>query len=273
LTSHPTEPSPGSSRKSTLTTLLIALSIALLVGFATTVVLGLIPPRLLDPTWQLRLCSLLIENAGVAGVGLGLLHLAAYLDRDNPQLQRRLQDLRHWAAAAALGFLLLIPLQGLAVARGLNNASLTQDRQLRQVDRTLEQLRQSIRSAPDVASLQRRIPASMANNVGTFALQQPLPELRAQLLDLIDTAQNRAKSSRRTPTPESLWPLIQSTLRVLVTAPVYAVAFAAMSVNVKKNESLLDQIWLSWRRRRLRNNRRWPYPQWFKLPWLKRSRR
>lgn len=244
------------SRTGAVSSLLAALSTALLVAFAALVVLELLPPRLLDPAWQWRLCSVLIDNAAVAAVGLGMLHLAAYLDPDDEQLERRIQGLRLWAAAAALGFLLLIPLQGLAVARGLSNASLNQSRQLRQVDRNLAQLRQAIQSAPDLASLQRRIPASLANSVGPVALQQPLPVLRAQLLSLVDRAQQRTNARLRPPTPDSLWPLIQRTLRVLLCAPVYAMAFAAMSVNVETDLSLLDRLRLAWLNRRTHNSRR-----------------
>lgn len=251
----PTEsrlPSPSSS----LSSLLAALSTALLVGFAVAMVLELLPVRLLEPAWQWRLCSFLIDNAAVAAVGLGLLHLAAYVDSDNQSCQKRLRNLRPWAAAAALGFLLLIPLQGLSVARGLRNATISQNSQARQVNRNLFQLRQAIESAPDLASLQQRIPASLANSVGPLVFQQPLPAIKAQLLTLVDQAQKRASAPIKPPTQEALWPLVQRSLRVLLAAPVYAMAFAAMSVDPETNLSLLDRWASAWRDRRRRDNGR-----------------
>jgi len=69
---------------------------------------------------------------------------------------------------------LLIPLQAGTVVRGLGNANLVQSRQLRQVNQTLAALREKIQSAPDLASLQSRIPVDLASTVGPVALQQPL---------------------------------------------------------------------------------------------------
>ena len=229
--------------------LLALLSTVLLVGFASTVLPNLLPLSLLDPDWQWRLSGSLINNAPVAVVGLGLLHLAAMLNPEDEQLRRRIQSLRLWAAAAALGFLLLVPLQAMAVARGLGNVSLYQSRGLRQVDREFAELRRQIQSAPDLASLQLRIPGSLASSIGPLALQQPLPRLRSQVLSLVDQAQQRARARFSPPAPSSLWPVIQRSLQVLISAPAYALAFAAMSVNSKENVSLLDRLLFAWSHR------------------------
>ena len=233
--------------------LLAALSTALLIGFAAACLLGLLPPQLLDPDWQWRFSGLLIDNGPVAVVAFGLLHLAAYIDAQNDRLQRRLAALGPWAAAAALGFLLLIPLQGLAVARGLSTASLQSSRQLRQVDSTLIQLRQDIQAAPDAATLQRRLPPSLASAIGPVALQQPLPQLRSQVLALVDQAQQRSTARLGGGVnPAALWPVIQRSLRVLLIAPAYAAAFAAMVFKPGAELSRLDIVLRSCSRLRLR---------------------
>lgn len=250
LRSHSSISGPNSAA---IARLLAALSTALLIGFAAACLLGLLPPQLLDPDWQWRFSGLLINNGPVAVVAFGLLHLAAYIDAQNDRLQRRLAALGPWAAAAALGFLLLIPLQGLAVARGLSTASLQSSRQLRQVDSTLSQLRQDIQAAPDAATLQRRLPPSLASAVGPVALQQPLPQLRSQVLALVDQALQR--SSARLGggvNPAALWPVIQRSLRVLLIAPAYAAAFAAMVFKPGAELSRLDIFLFSWSRLLLR---------------------
>jgi len=234
------------SSSSAIKRLLAPLSACLLVGFAAAVVLDLLPPQLLDPAWQWRISGVLIDNAPVAAVGLGLLHLAAYLDPGDQQLARRVHGLHRWAAAAALGFVLLIPLQAGTVVRGLGNANLMQSRQLRQMNQKLAALREKIQSAPDLASLQSRIPVDLASTVGPEALQQPLTVLRAQLLSVLDVAQRQASSNLSSLPTTSLWPLIKRSLRVLVSAPAYAVAFAAMSVRAKDELSLLDRLLRSW---------------------------
>jgi len=242
--------------------LLGALSTALLIGFATACVFGLLPPRLLDPQWQWRFSGILIDNAPVAVVGFGLLHLAAYIDPANDNLQRRIAGLSRWATAAVLGFLLLIPLQGLAVARGLSTASLQHSRQLRQFNSTLAQLRQDIQSAPDAASLQRRLPASLASAIGPVALQQPLPQLRAQVLALVDQVQHRGSARLGGGvTISSHGPVILRSLRVLLSAPAYAAAFAAMVFQPGAELSLLDRFLRSWNRLSLRPWRLGPKPK------------
>jgi len=98
--------------------------------------------------------------------------------------------------------------------------------------------REEIQSAPDLASLQSRIPVDLASTVGPVSLQQPLPVLRAQQLWVLDQAQRQASSSLSSLPNTSLWLLIKRSLRVLVSAPAYAVAFAAMSVRAKDELSL-----------------------------------
>ena len=255
-----TRSSISAQKSAAIARLLATLSTALLIGFAAACLLGLLPPQLLDPDWQWRLIGSLIDNGPVAVVGFGLLHLAAYIDSKNVSLQKRIVALGPWAAAAALGFLLPIPLQGLAVYRGLSTASFQSNRQLRQFDSSLAQLRKDIQQAPDAATLQRRLPSSLASAIGPVALQQPLPQLRAQVLDLVNQAQQRASARLGGGvTPSSLWPVVQPSLRVLLIAPAYAAAFAAMVFKRGAELSLLDR-WLSslnsWRLRPLRPLRR-----------------
>jgi hypothetical protein len=57
--------------------------------------------------------------------GLALLRLACFLDPDDPLLERRHRRCSRLAMAAALGFLLLLPLQtsaGLRQSRGITTA-------------------------------------------------------------------------------------------------------------------------------------------------------
>jgi hypothetical protein len=252
----PVSPNLPSSRSGRLSRLLTLLSAALLVGFAAAMVVVMIPPRLLAADWQWRFSGALIDNGPAALVGLGLLHLAAYLDARNTRLKDCVSGLHRWAAAAAVGFLLLIPLQVVAGVRGLSNASLNEKRQLGQLDQRLAEVRQAIRTAPDLASLQRRIPPEVASSLGPLALQQPLPQLKAQLLTLLDQTQQQFAARLSAPRTSRLWTVIERSLRVVISAPAYAVAFAAMSVRKVSEPSLLDQLLLSWGRWRRRRGRR-----------------
>ena len=53
-----------------------------------------------------------------------------------------------------------------------------------------------------------------------MALQQPLPQLRTQVLALVDQALQRASARLGGGvTPSSLWPVVQRSLRALLIAP------------------------------------------------------
>ena len=72
-----------------ITAQLVAVATALLLVFLAALLPQLLPLRLLEPAWQLRLCGVLAENGVLPLMALGLLFLASYLDPDNylhPQL-------------------------------------------------------------------------------------------------------------------------------------------------------------------------------------------
>jgi hypothetical protein len=90
-------------------------SISLLVVFTSTVLGSILPARLMDPVWQLSTTATLINNAPVALVGLAGMHLANHLDPGHSILRRRLSVSARLARFAGVGFLLLVPVQLMAV--------------------------------------------------------------------------------------------------------------------------------------------------------------
>ena len=100
---------------------LSVVALVLFVLFVSLVAAVLFPVQLLDPAWQLRLAGTLINTAAFPLLGLALLQIAAELGPHDPQLKNRARLCSQLAVAAALGFLLLLPLQtitGLALALG-----------------------------------------------------------------------------------------------------------------------------------------------------------
>ena len=88
-----------------------ALSLALLGIFLTAVLVSAWPPKLLDAQWHLALTADLINNGSLALVGALLTPLALAFDPSSKRLRTRNKAFHQWALAAAIGFLLLIPLQ------------------------------------------------------------------------------------------------------------------------------------------------------------------
>lgn len=87
------------------------LASVLVVAFTASVIATILPLRIADPAWQFRFTGTLIDNAPVPLIGLGLFHLAVFINPSSRHLQRRRQSFSAFAMAAALAFFLLIPLQ------------------------------------------------------------------------------------------------------------------------------------------------------------------
>lgn len=130
-----------------LARLLAVLSIVLLVVFLAAVLTTALPPKLLDPQWQLQLIAVLVNSASMALIGALLLPLAVGFHPDNQRLLARRNACRRWALAAAIGFLLLLPLQAYAAWSFHSTVTGNQQQQTSQASQKLADLRQAINSA------------------------------------------------------------------------------------------------------------------------------
>jgi hypothetical protein len=105
--------------------------------FLASVFTTALPLKLLDPQRQLQFVAALINNAALALVGALLLPLAVWFDPGKHRLRARHNAFRRWTFAAALGFLLLVPLQGYAAWKFYRNVSINQEQQTTQSSRKL----------------------------------------------------------------------------------------------------------------------------------------
>lgn len=220
------------------------LAICLLILYGLVVLAAILPPRLLDPAWQLRFTNALINNGFLALLGLAVLHLAAYLDPANPYLIRRRDNFAALALAAVLGFLLLIPLQGYAVWRGVSNANSQQSSQLRQVTGRVSAVRDAINKSTSTQDLQGRLQALRVPPLSAADLAQPLPVLRKTMLETLERTEIRAGDQLRGIQPLGLWPIIQGSIRAVLSALVLVVGFAGFSRRRGWSMTLL-QSWLA----------------------------
>jgi hypothetical protein len=176
-------PTPAIAPNPALARLLAPLSIVLLVVFLAAVLTTALPPRLLDPQWQLQAIAVLVNSASLALIGALLLPLAVWVDPGNQRLRARRNALRRWALAAALGFLLLVPLQGLAGWRLHSTVTGSRQEQLSQASQKLADLRQAISSATSHKELQARVQQLFGPSAGLSPAEQrtPIGELRPML--------------------------------------------------------------------------------------------
>jgi len=224
-------PSPVIPAHPGLARLLAALSIVLVMVFLASVLTTALPPKLLDPQWQLQFATTLISYATLALVGALLLPLAVWVDPDNQRLRARRNALRRWALAAAVGFLLLVPLQGWAGWRFYSTATSNQQRQLSQASQKLADLRQAISSATSHQELQARVQQLFGPNAGLSPAEQrtPIGELRPMLLARAEQASRQLTQQVEAQAAIKPDQLLKESLRIAISALAYAIGFAFLA--------------------------------------------
>ena len=208
-----------------------ALSLALLGIFLATVVVGAWQPKILDPQWQLGFSADLINNASLALVGALLTPLALAFHPGSDRLRARRNAFRQWALAAAIGFLLLIPLQATAGWRLYRTISSNAEQQSSQSARKLAELRQAIATATSTQEIQTKLQQLVGNNavLTPTQLRTPIDQLRQELLSGAEQAASRLQ--QRIEAQSSFKPdrLIKETIRIALSSLFYAAGFAFLS--------------------------------------------
>jgi hypothetical protein len=245
-------PSTSDRDPEEIAAILATISTALLVVFVVVVISASIPPRLLNPAWQLRFASSLVNNGALAMLGFVLIWLAAYINPSSGRLRARRDKIASLAAAAAIGYLLLIPLQSFAAWKGVSTANTSQSQQLRAANRRIVQLREAIKGARTTAEMQSRLQTLRVPNLPQAELSKPIEAVRPQILAGLDAAQARLNQQLQGLPPDRLWQLVQESIRLAISSLAYAFAFAAGAF-LPGHESSLLQAWTGWFRRSLRH--------------------
>ena len=199
----------------------------------------LLPVALLQPAWQLQFANALRTTAIFPLFGAVLLLLAQLLRSQSRSLAGQVLSVRRLAFFAALGFLLLIPLQTHAGLKLLGAGNSGELRALRQVKAVAEE----IRLANSEASLKLAIshlPGAPAEIQGSFT--KPLDQVRLVVLDQlqpqIERADNRLAELRKLRLQSGLQGWITDGLAALALA----VCFAAIGQLQSEGSSLLLNV-------------------------------
>ncbi|MCP9835589.1 HpsJ family protein [Cyanobium sp. Aljojuca 7A6] len=203
----------------------------LLVVFLAAVATVALPPRLLNPSWQLALIATIITNASLALMGTLLLPLALGFDPTNHRLRARWDAFRRWALPAALGFLLLIPLQGYAAWKFQRTATVAQEQQTTQTSKQLFELRQAINSATTHAELQAKLKKLIGRNAGLSPseFRMPINELRNMLRARAELASTRMMQQVEAQAAMKPTLPLKETIRIAISALAYAIGFAFLA--------------------------------------------
>jgi hypothetical protein len=225
---------------------LSVVALVLFVLFATLVAGAVWPVQLLNPLWQLRLAGSLVNGAPFALLGLALLQIAVELGPRDPVLQRRQRLCSHLAVAVALGFLLLVPLVGVAGLQQSRSTSTAQNSRISGAERRLVALRQAVASATNNEEINQRLQRLQGPVLGPGDLAQPLPLLKAQVGAVFDQAALQIARERQAAPPSNPWRLLPELLRNVIACLALALGFAALAVRPGSERSLLQEWQGGW---------------------------
>ena len=232
----------------TLARRLSVFSVAMFVIYAVRVAATAFPFKPLDTLWQLNFSAALIEAAAIPLMGLGLLHLAAYLDPENPWLGRCRAALARWAILVVIGFLLLIPLQAFASWSTVATAKARLTTQQTSANRNFALIREAIRAATSLDDLQTRLQSLQSPELGIRFenLGLPLSETKRQMLLRLNEVEEQVKTKINAPPPEAIQDVASNSGRLMGTSLVYALAFAIGAQRRSQEIPLLVEILTIW---------------------------
>ncbi len=220
---------------------------ALLAVYLISILVFILPPRLLDPLWQLSTIKIAVEAAPIPLLGMVLLHLAAYLCPENLKIERRKESWARLAILASLGFLLIVPLQGHAVWTSYRRSNSVADQQQASATKRADAVRQTIEQATSSEDLQQRLLDLQRRNIlRNLDIKRfpaiPLPSLKQQLLAQVNQAEGEFKARNAPVDPATTNRITRESLRVMVSSFAFSLAFAACAQRRNSPVPLLMEL-------------------------------
>lgn len=203
--------------------------------FLIRVLASVLPLALMNPLWQLNLASTLVAHGFLPLLGLCLFHIWRVNTQGRQATHRRLirfsRRLNRLTVLAALGFLLLVPLQVRAAYEliSTNFSAITQSSERSIAQQRFDSIEKVIRGAPDAQSMQDHLIILRGPAIPPSDLKQPLPELRAKLLDALNKARQLDREATQDQNAQKSWPMIREVLITSLGALVYAAGFSAFA--------------------------------------------
>jgi hypothetical protein len=223
-----------------------------LIGGVVAVALSLFPLRLADSQWQLGVLANLVANGSWILIGLVLLHLACMLQPRNAPLNQRLMLWRRLAALAAVGYLVIAPLQVVITWIGVDSSRNTRERVISKSETQLKAYRDALMGSANLTDLKERLGAiSGAPPLPEQAALVPYPVVRERLLQQLEQAETRfrerVQNVRPGPNALDLW---RQTARGALASLMLALGFASGAEGLFGQASLLESLKLLVRKAR-----------------------
>lgn len=217
----------------------------LLLVYLVFVVRAALPMQLLNILWQIQLSTSVVEFAPIALLGVVLICLASFLDQGNEDLVSMQRTVAKLALIASVGFFLLIPLRMFHIFAFQQTIGNVQDRQVAQGLTRVKKIKEAVNQASSREDLEARLKAMSAPPLPEALKQRNLSDLKEGLLRSLN--QVEAQFQRRKPTPgkEKELNSYLSNGKMMLSALLYAAAFAAAGQRTNSEENFLDEISLA----------------------------
>ncbi len=224
--------------------------VVLMVLFLTILSASLLPLRLLDAAWQLKVGGVLIKASPFPLIGLVLLHVAASLDARDALLVNRRRLAAQLAATVAMGYLLLAPLLATASLQRQHLQVMATSGGLRRATDQLQQMRQVLTSGSSIPVLEQGLATLQGPRLDAADRSLPLPLLRRRVESLLDQAAARLERARTSTPPTSPLTLLGDIGRTTAASLALALGFAGLARRPGSKQSLLAELQLGWQRLR-----------------------
>jgi hypothetical protein len=200
-----------------------------LIGGVAAVVLALFPLRLADRQWQLGVLANLVANGSWILIGLVLLHLASMLEPSNRALSQRLMLWRRLAALAAVGYLLIAPLQVTITWLGVDASRNERERLISNSKTQLQSYRDALMGSTNLSDLKERLGAIPgAPPLPKRASLLPYEEVRERLLLQLEQTESRFRQRLEAlPPAPNVLELGRQTARGAIASLMLALGFAS----------------------------------------------
>jgi hypothetical protein len=227
------------------------LSFALILVFLAQIITALFPIALLQPEWMVRFSGSLRGIASLPLIALGLIMLANMIDENVMPSSSHLQLLRRIASLAAIGFLLLIPLQTYGTVVGIRSQLQQNQAQLNRLTSAAEMV-QNASNESQLRNAIRAIPG--ADGVADQPLGADVKTIKSALLDKLRESTNGLQNQLDNSKTKAIESIIPPLIRDAIISLAYAIGFAGMGYGQNGNSSLLRRL-LNTNKRRLSKGR------------------
>jgi len=213
-------------------------ALGLFIVFLAILLAAMLPLEILDSRWQVKVISALLGSASLPMVGVVLILFANFIDEGVSPFGSKISLFRRLAGFAAIGFLLLIPLQITAGSRLLNQQSGNEVTQLKTLQRAADAIRLA-NSEADLKTALRQLPGAPSNLDRPLAA--PLPQIKNALISRLDPAIKRLQTQVDEAKQNRLQQALGIWIRDAGMAAGYAIGFSGLG-SFKEQGSLLRSL-------------------------------